>query len=79
MVFHMKTTLNLDDHLMVRLKQEAAAQGRTMSELFESALRLILEQRTPSRKIPPLPTFAGGRPRVNIANREALEDFMEER
>jgi hypothetical protein len=79
MVSHMKTTLNLDSHLMVRLKQEAAAQGRTMSDLFESALRLILEKRPPARKIAPLPTFAGGHPRANIANREALEDFMEER
>lgn len=75
----MKTTLNLDDRLMVRLKQEAAAQGRTMSELFESALRLMLQPRRSSARLPPLPTFAGGRPRVNIANREALEDFMENR
>jgi hypothetical protein len=36
----MKTTLNIDDSVMVELKREAARQGRTMSELVEAALRL---------------------------------------
>jgi hypothetical protein len=79
MVFHMKTTLSIDDKLMARLKQEAARQGRTMSELLESALRSMLSQRKPRAELPPLPTFAGGVPRVNLANREALENFMEGR
>jgi hypothetical protein len=39
MVFHMKTTLNIDDRVMAQLKSEAARQGRTMSELVETALR----------------------------------------
>ena len=38
MVFHMKTTLNIDQTVMVTLKGEAARQGRTMSDLFETAL-----------------------------------------
>ena len=36
----MKTTLNIDDTVMAELKREAARQGRTMSELVETALRL---------------------------------------
>ena len=39
MVFHMKTTLNIDDTVMAQLKREAARQKRTMSELVETALR----------------------------------------
>jgi predicted nucleic acid-binding protein len=39
MVFHMKTTLNIDDELMAQLKREAARQKRTISELVETALR----------------------------------------
>ncbi|MFN8582881.1 MAG: ribbon-helix-helix protein, CopG family [Gemmatimonadaceae bacterium] len=35
---HMKTTLNIDDSVMARLKREAARSGRTMSELVETAL-----------------------------------------
>jgi Ribbon-helix-helix protein, copG family len=40
--FRMKTTLNIDDRVMAELKREAARQGRTMSELVETALRLLL-------------------------------------
>ena len=31
----MKTTVNIDDTVMVELKREAARQGRTISELVE--------------------------------------------
>jgi hypothetical protein len=37
----MKTTLNIDDTVMTELKGETAQQGRAMSELVESALRLL--------------------------------------
>jgi len=79
MVSHMKTTLNIDPGVMVRLKEEAARQGKTMSALVESALRLLLEKPKSTRTIRKLPTFRGGNPRVNIANRDALYDFMEQR
>jgi Arc/MetJ family transcription regulator len=42
MGFRMKTTLNIDDSVMAELKREAERQGRTMSELVETALRLLL-------------------------------------
>jgi hypothetical protein len=38
----MKTTLNIEDTVMTELKGETAQQGRTISELVESALRLLL-------------------------------------
>jgi hypothetical protein len=75
----MKTTLNIDETIMTRLKEEAARRGKTMSELVESALRMLLEEKK-DRKVPPgLPSFHGGVPRVNIANRDALYDLMERR
>jgi hypothetical protein len=64
---------------MKRLKEEAARRGRTMSELLESALRAMFQSRKSRKDLPPLPTFEGGIPRVNVANREALEDFMDGR
>ena len=81
MVFHMKTTLNIDDTVMNRLRREAACQGRTMSELVEAALRLLFhdQKRAGKKKLPPLPTFNGGRPLVDIADRNALYDAMEGR
>ena len=77
MVYHMKTTLNISDVTMERLKREAARQGRTMSELVEAALRALLQKRTVAQKLPPLPEFHSGGARVDIANREALYDIME--
>ena len=74
--FHMKTTLTIDDAVMKALKREAAARGRTMSELVETALRMLLRGKRRSADLPELPVFDGGSARVDIANREALYDFM---
>jgi len=69
----MKTTLVIDDRVMLRLKQQAARRGCTMSELVEAALRSFLrDARRPRLELPPLPTFDGGGFRVDVSNREAL-------
>lgn len=75
----MKTTLNIDDTVMARLREEAQRQGKTMSELVEAALRMLLEQEPQARELPPLPCFSMGAANVDIADRDALYDFMEER
>ncbi len=75
----MKTTLVIDDQVMVHLREEAARQGRTLSELVEAALRLLLERPPPVHALPPLPTFDGGGALVDIADREALYTAMEGR
>ena len=81
MVFHMKTTLNIDDTVMGRLRREAARQGKTMSELVEAALRLLFQSgtRRSKPKLGPLPTFRSGGHLVDIADRDALYDVMEGR
>jgi len=79
MVFHMKTTLNIDDGVMTRLKREAARTGRTMSELVETALRGLLQAKPAAVELRPLPSFNGGGPLVDIADREALYRAMEGR
>lgn len=78
----MKTTLNLDDTVMDRLRREAARQGRTMSELMESALRLFfqLQERPGSAaELPELPSFGSGGATVDVADRNALYEVMEGR
>ncbi len=75
----MKTTLNIDDTVMAELKREAARQGRTMSEMVESALRLLLRSPKKHGDLPPLPSFNGGRELVDISDRNALYDAMEGR
>jgi hypothetical protein len=81
MVCHMKTTLNIDDTMMARLREEAVRQRKTMSELVEAALRLLFRsaKQSKKKKLRPLPSFHGGKPRVDIADRNALYDFMEGR
>jgi len=79
MVCHMKTTLNVDDTVMAQLKREAARQGRTMSELVETALRNLFRAQKKIVDLPPLPVFHSGRALVDIADREALYQAMEGR
>ena len=75
----MKTTLNIDDTIMAELKREAARQGRTMSELVETALRLLLHAQRKQGAVPALPTFHSGGALVDIADRDALYHAMEGR
>ena len=78
MVFHMKTTLNIDDTVMMQLKREAARQRRTMSDLVETALRNLFREQKQPKKLPPLPTFRSGGMYVDPADRDALYRLMEE-
>jgi len=75
----MKTTLNIDNTVMAQLKREAARQGRTMSELVETALRMLFRSSRKRRKLPPLPTFRSGGMLVDVADRDALYQAMEGR
>jgi len=77
MVFHMKTTLVIDDKVMAKLKQEAARQGMTISELVESALRLFLRPAPQAKELPPLPTFKS-KMLVDISDRDKLYDILDE-
>lgn len=80
MVIHMKTTLNIDDTVMRRLRVEARRRGMTMSELVEAGLRRVLAAEkdgdAASRKLPPLPAWRSGGMRVDVADREALYETM---
>src|SRR5438093_5394598 len=79
MVFHIKTTLNIDDTVMAQLKQEAARQRKTMSELVEAALRQLFHERRSAKKkkLPALPRFNSGGFLVDIADRNALYDVLD--
>ncbi|MAE70304.1 MAG: hypothetical protein CME06_07515 [Gemmatimonadetes bacterium] len=79
MLFHMKTTMIIDDGVMARLRQEAAKQGRPMSELVESALRRFLQRPRTTAELPDLPSFDGGGAIVDVSDRDALYQAMEAR
>ena len=84
MVYHMKTTLNIDDTVMQRLREEAPRRGTTMSALVEAGLRHVLRDGPPASytagplPLPPLPTRHGGPMLVDVSNRDELYRTMEE-
>ncbi|WP_178133248.1 CopG family transcriptional regulator [Vineibacter terrae] len=75
----MKTTLQIDDKVRVQLKREAARQGRTKSELADTALRNLLQTQKEPGAAGPLPVFHSGGALIDIADRDALYQAMEGR
>lgn len=77
--YTMKTTLNIDDSVMQRLREESARRGVTMSALAEAALRRILDEKAATAaELPPLPSWDMGKPLVDISNREELYGVLYE-
>jgi hypothetical protein len=70
MVFHMKTTLVIDDGIFRAIKEKATRDGTTISALVEAALRLMLRAPAPSREDRPLPTFSSG---LLVSNRPTAD------
>jgi hypothetical protein len=71
----MRTTVTIDDRLLAQAKQAAASSGRTLGDLVDDGLRLLL---TPAgrRGTTPvtLPVFGGSglRPGVDLDDKEGL-------
>jgi hypothetical protein len=69
MLLHMRTTINLDDQLFRAAKTVAAREGRTLTEVFEEALRDALAARdkrtTPAAEVV-LPVFTPARGRAGL-------------
>ena len=75
----MKTTLNIDETVMAELRREAARQGRTMSDLVETALRNSFSDRRNRLSFRRSRPSTVAAPLVDIADREALYQAMEGR
>ena len=72
----MKITLNIDAAVMAELKREAARQGRSVSEMVETALRLLLSSPRWRGAVPRLPMFHSGGALIDIADRDVLYRAM---
>lgn len=74
----MRTTLQLDDALVIEAKVVAARTGRTLSRLIEDALRQALAPRPQAGhgevRLPTSP----GTPRVALDDDAALRDAMDD-
>lgn len=80
----MRTTVRLDDALLLRAKREAERRGETLTSLIERGLRLVLArpEKRPARRPVEIPvcregggTLAG----VDIDDSAALLDIVEGR
>jgi hypothetical protein len=75
----MKITLQIDDKLIAQLKREAERQGKTMSELVETALRNLFRTQEHAAAIEPLPAFHSGGAMVDVSDRDSLYQTMKGR
>jgi hypothetical protein len=78
----MRTTIKLDDQLLMDAKIAAAKSGKSLNKLVEDAIRDTLarqKERAPRKRIE-LPIFKGGRgvrPGVDLYDSAALLDLMD--
>ncbi|MBI1941836.1 MAG: DUF2191 domain-containing protein [Acidobacteria bacterium] len=77
----MRTTIRLDDHLLIEAKKLAAERGTTLTAVIEDSLRQSLLHRKPAlrRRKFRMPTFNGGglQPHVDLEDTASLLDRME--
>ena len=77
----MRTTVAISDELLRAAKRRARADGRTLGEVIDDALRreLALSHRDEPR--PPVPVFAAGTgpmPGVDLTSNRALHETLDE-
>jgi hypothetical protein len=82
MLWCMRTTVTIDDQLLIEVKTVAARSGRTISEVIDDALRAAMQRRQASatRRVD-LPSHAGGglQPGVDLDDSADLLDRMDGR
>ena len=72
----MRTTVTIDDNLLLLAKERAAQQGKTLGDLVETSLHFYLAMPKPVAG-PPLPVFEGGTglaPGIDPASNASLFD-----
>jgi hypothetical protein len=76
----MRTTVNIDEHVLVLAKHKSRVMRVTLGELVEQALRRELSRKEPTKTLP-VPTFSGGtgvRPGVDLSSTRALLETLDE-
>jgi len=75
----MRTTVAINDKLLVAAKTAARRRGYTLGRLIEEALRRELDRQS-AGDLPPVPVFRGGtgpRAGVDLRSNRALIDLLE--
>jgi hypothetical protein len=84
MLWHMRTTVRLDEALLERARQEAARRGVTLTSLIEQGLQLVLRRpakrsRRPAVILPECRAGGGVLPGVDLDDSAALLERLESR
>jgi hypothetical protein len=79
----MRTTVRLDDALLTAAKKLAVDTDRTLTQVIEESLRLVLAQQKSKKSAKPikLHTSKGGhglQPGVDLSSNAAVQDLMDE-
>jgi hypothetical protein len=75
-----RTTVRLPEDLLDRARKKAAAEGRTLTSMFEDGLRLVVAEsrRTAKEKrvLPPISKATGGlMPGIDLSDSAALQEM----
>jgi Arc/MetJ family transcription regulator len=79
----MRTTVDIDEHLLTEAKAAAARTHRSLGAVVDDALRALFSDRgdaTSARQRVKLPTDGGSglRPGVDLEDKAALSDILDE-
>jgi hypothetical protein len=79
----MRTTVNIDDHLLAEAKAAASSSHRSLGSVVEDALRVFLTERMPSERSRAelsLPTGNVGalRPGIELEDKEQLAELLDD-
>jgi len=74
----MRTTVNIDDHLLAEAKVRAARSNRPLGDIIDDALRCQFSASERSDASIALPTYGirGHRPLVDIDDRDAIAEAL---
>jgi hypothetical protein len=77
----MRTTINIDDQLLIYAKLQAAQQGCTLKQVIEDALREFFSHHHLEREPVKLETVSGAglKPGINLDDGRSLNDIMDGR
>jgi len=78
----MRTTVTIDDELLMQARERALRSGTTLGSVVEDALRLLLAEHRAHRErvAEELPVYGGSglRPGVDLDDRDALAELLDD-
>ena len=76
----MRTTVNIDDHLLEQARQLAISSRRSLGDVVDDALRLLLSTSERRSADVELPTYGGSGllPGVDLEDKAALAALLDE-